>query len=115
MRISSMSLSLVWANTQRTSVICMVTITVRDAAGVNLPGAKVNGDWTITNAGLAPVTVPTSILSTTTSGTVSFRSSSTVSPAAGTSCVFTLAPAAVVLAGYQLDASSSILLRQLSW
>jgi hypothetical protein len=115
MRIASMSLSRVWANSARSSVICMVTLTVRDAVDAALPNVNVNGEWTITNAGLSPVTVPTSILRSSAAGTVSFRSSSSVSDSTGTSCVFTVAPAAVVLAGYQLDVGNSILLRERSW
>jgi hypothetical protein len=112
LRVSTLSASFVYTSAARTSLYCTVTVVVRDAAGVAIQGARVSGKWALTAAGATTSNTFTSYMSSTASGSVSYRSGS-LSAAPGGNCVFTVST--VDLAGYTWDTTTSVMARTVTW
>jgi hypothetical protein len=107
-------MSRLWADTARTSYYCTVSVVLRDttAAASALSGVRVSGEWTMTPNGAAAWSAGTTTLSSSSTGSVSWRSGN-VSKNPGGSCQFSIK--AATLSGYQLDSTLSVMSRTLSW
>lgn len=107
-------MSRLWADAARTQYYCTVTVVLRDTtvAATALGGVRVSGEWSMSPAGATAWTAGTTTLSSSLSGSVSWRSGN-ISKAPGGACTFNIKDA--TLAGYSLDATKSVMTRTVQW